>query len=203
MGRDAEQVDLFDHGRVPRARRSQPRDDRHEVFASAVVKHLGNRTKAAKEAGYSARTAYSQGSRLMRHPGVCRMVAAKAQKAVENLDCSAERILKELTRIAFFDGRTIYAKDGTLKPLHKLSDEAAAVIAAVETSEITETVEIEGDEGAGKSRTRTVVRKVKLADKVRCLELLGRHRKLFTDMTESTVKVTLEDLVAGGSAKDE
>lgn len=180
------QIDLFAHGRVRRARKVKPRVDR-EAFASAMVKHLGNRTKAAKEVGFSARTAYSQGSRLMRNPGVCRMVAAKAKKVVEDLDHSAERILAQLTRIAFSDIRDLYAKDGTLLPVHKWPDGVAAAIAAVESEEI----------AAGKKKPMVVIRKVKRADTVRCLELLGKYRKLFTDMSESKVSVTLEELVAG------
>lgn len=121
------------------------------------------------------------------------MVAAKAKKAVEDLDCSAERILNQLTRIAFFDKRTLYAKDGSLLPIHKWPDAAAAAVASLETEEIPAT----------QNRNRTVVRKVKVADQVRCLELLGKHRKLFTDLSESTVKVSLEELVAGDDGSDE
>lgn len=181
-----QQDDLFDHGRVRRARKVRPRIDR-EAFAAAVVKHLGNRTKAAVEVGFSARTAYSAGSRLMRNPGVCRMVAAKAKKIVEDLDSSPERILKELMRIAYFDKRTIYAKDGSLLPIHQWPDAAAAAVAGLETEEI----------AAGKKRPAATVRKVKIADKVRALELLGKYRKLFTDLSETKVSVTLEELVVG------
>lgn len=127
------------------------------------------------------------------------MVAAKAKQAVEDLDYSAERILRELTRGAFFDVRTLYAKDGTLLPMHKWPDAAAAAVVSVESVESAEETPGDVDASGRKKpgRVKISVRKVKAVDKVKCLELLGRHRKLFTDLTESTVKVSLEDLVAG------
>ncbi len=173
--RATEQPDLFDCGRVVRVRRPEPKN-RHEVFASAMVKHLGNRTQAAKEAGFSAKTAYSQGSRLMRNPEVCKMVASKARKAVEQLDLSADRVLKEAHRIAYFDVRELYDSKGKLKPLHKLSDATAAAIASVET------VNVGG----------VITHKVRTSDKVRCVELLAKYHKLLTDKVEHSGNIGVQ-----------
>lgn len=40
------------------------KNPRHELFAKAYISNYGNRTLAAKDAGYSPRTADKQGSRL-------------------------------------------------------------------------------------------------------------------------------------------
>ncbi len=44
----------------------EPLSVKYQLFADGVIEH-GNITKAAKDAGYSERSAHVQGSRLMRH----------------------------------------------------------------------------------------------------------------------------------------
>ncbi len=56
----------------------------------------GNATEAAKRAGYSERTAHSQGSRLLKHVEV----AGALQKRVEKLDVSTDAALQNVARIA-------------------------------------------------------------------------------------------------------
>jgi hypothetical protein len=56
----------------------------------------------------------------------------------------------------------------------------------------------DGSQGDQKHVTG-LVKKIRLADRIRCLELLGRYQKLFTDRVEHTGKVTLENLVCGST----
>lgn len=55
-----------------------------------------NATQAAIRAGYSAKTAYSQGQRLLKNVEVSKVVGAHAANRSEKLDLSAERVLRGL-----------------------------------------------------------------------------------------------------------
>jgi phage terminase small subunit len=54
----------------------------------------------------------------------------------------------------------------------------------------------------GRGRRQTV-RKVKFWDKVKGLELLGKHLKLFTEKVEHSGSLTLEQLVLASMKKPE
>lgn len=105
-----------------------------------------------------------------------------------------QRILDELKAIGTVDIRKAYDENGKLKSPHELPDELACVIASVEVEELFE--------GRGEEREQIgYLKKVKLWDKLRALELMGKNLKMFIDRHEHTGKVTLEELV-GGSMKE-
>lgn len=56
----------------------------------------GNATEAAKLAGYSSKSAYSQGSRLLKNAEIRAAVALVEQRAAERMDVSASWILDRL-----------------------------------------------------------------------------------------------------------
>lgn len=64
---------------------------------------VGNATEAAKLAGYSEKTAYSQGARLLKNDEVASYIQARSSAISERLEITAERIRAELARIAFSD----------------------------------------------------------------------------------------------------
>ena len=101
-----------------------------------------------------------------------------------------ERIRLELRNLCAVDIRKAYDKDGKLLPPSDWPDELAAAIASVET--------FEEYDGSGKDREYIGdTQKLKLWDKLKSLELLGKNLKMFIDRHEVTGKVTLEDLVNG------
>ena len=99
-----------------------------------------------------------------------------------------ERILKELQNIATVDIRELFNDDGGLKPMSEWSKEAAAAVAGFEV--------VEEFEGKGSDKVQTGWnKKVKLADKIRALELIGRNLSAWTDKVEHSGVVTLEDVI--------
>lgn len=68
---------------------------KQKVFADEWIKNGGNATAAAKEAGYSERTAYSSGQRLLKNVEVLAYIASQ-QEEMERL---AERDIMSLTEI--------------------------------------------------------------------------------------------------------
>ena len=129
-----------------------------------------NATQAAIKAGYSKKTARSQGQRLLTHIDVSEAIAAKTVKRLEQLDVTAERVLREYARIGFMDIRKIFNDDGAMKPIGELGDDEAAVIAGVEVGEIVE-------DGVAIGR----LKKIKLSDKLGALNSLAKHLGLLTD----------------------
>lgn len=136
-----------------------------------------NATQAAIRAGYSAKTAHSQGPRLLDDVGVKELIADAMAKRSEATKITAERVLQELGRVALFDPRRLLNADGSPKPINELDDDTAAVLAGMDVSE--EYVGV-GDE----RRFVGYTRKVKLADKVAALNLAMRHLGMLTDKLE-------------------
>ncbi|MBL8773891.1 MAG: terminase small subunit [Phenylobacterium sp.] len=62
-----------------------------------------NATQAAIRAGYSERTAHSQGQRLLNHVEVAAAIAERQGTRLEELDLTADKVLRELASIAFTD----------------------------------------------------------------------------------------------------
>lgn len=136
--------------------------------------------------GVSEKVARSNASRLMADPGVQERIAELQRERIARSELTADRVLRELTRIAFADARTIYRPDGSLKPPHEWDDATAAAVAGVETEEQVRPTSTKeeldpGPLGGALKRTRTdsvePVRTHKLRrwDKLRALELLCKH----------------------------
>jgi len=140
-----------------------------------------NATQAAIRAGYSAKTADVQGPRLLGNVGVAAAIEAGQAKAKEQHAITAERVIQELSRIALVDLGRIYNDDGNLLPIKDMPEDARRAIAGVEVDQLFE--------GRGEDREMVgVTKKVKLFDKPRALEMLGRHFGLFKDRVEHTGK---------------
>ena len=133
-----------------------------------------NATQAAIRAGYKATNADVTGPRLLGNVGIQELVRAKSAKVEAKLEVTKEFVLGELLTIAKLDLGDAYDASGNLKPVHEIPDHVRRAMAGLETDEI----------WAGKGEDRVLVgitKKVKFLDKIRALEALGRHLKLFTD----------------------
>lgn len=136
-----------------------------------------NATQAAIRAGYAAASAGVAGSRLLKSAKVKAAVAAGMKERSERTEITADRVLQELWRIATSDIAKAFDESGTLLPVHKMPPEARAALAGVETEEVFE--------GQGAERVQTgVSRKVKHWDKVKALELAGKHLGMWRDKVE-------------------
>lgn len=79
---------------------------KQERFVAEYLIDL-NATQAAIRAGYSARTAYSQGQRLLKHVEVAAAIAALQAKRVASTDITFERVREELRRVAMANTRDV------------------------------------------------------------------------------------------------
>lgn len=124
-----------------------------------------NATQAAIRAGYSPRTAYAQGNRLLKDPEV----RAEIDKAMElralRTGITADRVLEEIGKIAFCKLGD-YVKFGKAGVEIKESEDVDTAVLA----EVSETITVAGGS-----------KKIKLHDKMKALELAGRHLGMFKD----------------------
>ena len=159
--------------------------NKQQIFISTYLKDL-NATSAALAAGYSPKTAYSQGCRLLKTAEVGTLIQQKLAKMFGNFEVTEQKVIQEMARIAFADTRKIFDSDGQLKPIHELDDDTAAIIAGIEHEKLFEHF--------GKAQAKHVgtTTKIKLNNKNQALEMLGRYLKLFNDMqTNIQVNISL------------
>lgn len=148
-----------------------------------------NATRAAERAGYSKKTANEQGARLLANVSVRAAVAAKQKKVADELELDAKMVLRDLLAHARADIRKAYDKDGRMLPVHQLPDDVAIAVTSVKSFEEW------GSDGDGGKVPVGDVREARFSDKLRALELLGKHLKLFTDKVEHEAGESLEALL--------
>ena len=165
-------------------------NSRHEVFARKYVKDL-NGTRAAIEAGYGEKGPHVRASQLLRNRKVQGLLAMLTKKQADKLDLSAEKVLSELSRMGFsnlLEYVKVTKEGDAFVDLSGLTQEQAAAIQEVTVDEYME--------GRGKDARKVKRTKLKLVDKIRSLELLGKHLKLFTERIEVSGTAGLADQIA-------
>ncbi len=130
-----------------------------------------NATRAAKAAGYHPKMA----AKLVAIGSIKVAIEAGRAKLLEKTGITAERVLQEMGRLAFSDVSRLFNPDGSLKQLNQLTPEDSACIAGLE-------VIIKNAE-AGDGHTDKV-HKIKVWDKSKNLEMLGKHFGLFIEKVE-------------------
>lgn len=152
----------------------KPMKTKQELF---ILEYLSdfNATQAAIRVGYSQKSAYSTGVRLLKSPKVQAALDAEIAKRAENSKVTQERIVEELAKIAFLDPRRFYDVAGNLIPVCKLPPDVAAALSSIEVQQV-------GSVGG----VLTEVKKFKAIDKLGALNTLARHLGMLTDKTQVT-----------------
>lgn len=144
-----------------------------------------NGTQAAIRAGYSERTANEQAARLLAKVSVRQAVQEAMAAREARTEITQDMVLRELARVAFGDPRALmdWGPDGVrLRDSGELTEDEAAAVA-----EISQSVTASGGS-----------LKLKRHDKVRALELLGKHLGMFTDMNVNVNEPPRFELVLRG-----
>lgn len=160
---------------------------RHKLFADLYIKNGRNGSKAALDAGYAENSAPFTASEILARPEVKEYVNSKLEKLSEKIEISAEKILQEYAKIAFYDLRKLYTEEGGLKDINNMDDVSGAVLAGVETHDVFEYI---GDQKVNIG----TIKKVKVHNKLKALQDLGRHLKLFVDVQEQDLSDELKAL---------
>jgi phage terminase small subunit len=91
-----------------------------------------NATQAAVRAGYSPKTAASQGQRLLKSPAV----AAASARVLKKAEVSAERVTHELEAIAFLDPIECFDSNDHWLPIHQMPESARRALKTFEIEEL-------------------------------------------------------------------
>lgn len=132
-----------------------------------------NATQAAIRAGYSEKTAYSAGQRLLKDVEIKAAIDAKRKKVSEKLEITRERILEEYARIGFSDIRKTLTPGGNLLNPNDWDDDTAAAIAGIEV--VTKRLHAGDNEGLEVEYTH----KIKTWDKPKALDAMAKHLGMF------------------------
>lgn len=130
-----------------------------------------NATAAYKRAGYKAKgnAAEVEAHRLLRNPKVAERIEAAREERTKRTQVGADDVIRQLVRMGFADVRKLFTPGGQLKSIHDLDDDIAAAIASIEV--VTKFLPGQGDEDPEVE----YVHKIKMVDKIKPLELIGKH----------------------------
>lgn len=124
-----------------------------------------NATQAAIRAGYSEATAGQQGFDLLKHPQIEPLIEARIAARSERTRIDADWVLTRLAAEAEADVADLYGADGELLPIKDWPKIwRQGLVTGIDVDEI---------EHAG-VRMGTV-KKIRLSDRIRRLELIGKH----------------------------
>ena len=128
-----------------------------------------NASAAARRAGYSARTAEWQGPQLLGKSHVAAAVAAAKTQRSERTAIDADWVLRTLAAEKTADLADLFDKHHNLRPVSEWPLVfRTGLVVGVESFE----------EYAGRGEDRVsvgMVRKIKLSDRVKHIELIGKH----------------------------
>lgn len=132
-----------------------------------------NGTQAAIRAGYSSKTAQEQASRLLSNVMVQQAISEKMAERSKRTGINQDRVVLELAKIALVKMTDIVDSQGRIK--NTATDDDLACIESMKYKES------ESDTGS------SVEREVKIASKLKALELLGKHLGMWNDKLDVNI----------------
>ncbi len=166
--------------------------DKQQRFVEEYLIDL-NGTQAALRAGYSEKTAGRQACELLEKTHIAEAIAeAKAQRSIKT-SIDATYVLNRLVEIDQMDVLDIHNDDGSLKPIREWPKIWRQFISGMDVSELFD--------GRGDEREIIgVMKKIKWPDKVKNLELIGKHVEVqaFKDQlgVSGGMKISHEDALS-------
>lgn len=159
---------------------------KNKVFCDEYLIDL-NATQAAIRAGYSVKSAGSIGSELLQKPETrARIDRAMAERS-KRTGVNADRVLRELGRIAFLDPSDVIDLDtAEVKP-----DAGKDDLAAIAGMKVKYVPHKDFDENGDPIIEQAIEREVRLCDKLKALEMCGRHLGMFKDDPDAASPVTV------------
>lgn len=128
-----------------------------------------NATAAAIRAGYSKNTAEVIGYENLRKPQIEIAINQAMQEREKRTEITQDMVLRETAKLAFFDIRKMFDKNGKPLDISQLDADTAAALVGLDVQDIATQ---DGD-------YMGCVKKYKMADKLKALELLGKHTGAF------------------------
>lgn len=163
-----------------------------EAYAQEYTKCPENQTQAAINAGFSPNTAAVKASVMMRDERIQKRIAELMEERNKRLRVSADYVLLRLVEMVQMDVSDILDDDGGIKPVSQWPKVWRTALSAMDINRI----RMAGKDG--EDDIESTLQKVKWPDKVKLLELIGKHVDVmaFKERMEVNVNVTIADRMA-------
>ncbi len=149
-----------------------------------------NATQAAIRAGYSPDTAMEQGYQLLRKTLVSNAISQAMAHRSRRTGITQDRVLRELAKVAFVNANDVIDLDSaTVRPNATEEDLTCIQAIKVKTSE--------SETGSSSER------EIKLYDKMRALEMLGKHLGIFDKRDQANSNGEKNNLLEAIAATEE
>ncbi|MEB2715817.1 terminase small subunit [Citrobacter freundii] len=161
-----------------------------EAYAQEYTKCPENQTQAAINAGFSPNTAAVKASVMMRDERIKKRIAELMEERNKRLRVSADYVLLRLVEIDQMDVIDILNDDGTLKPIREWPKIWRTTLSGFDLSSTIMNMD--------ETSIETILKKIKWPDKVKNLELIGKHVDVnaFKERLEVSGTVTIADRMA-------
>lgn len=161
-----------------------------ELFCQEMLKDPRNQRQAAINAGYSVKTATQKAAGLMNLPKVVSRIEELMEARNKRLRVSADYVLLRLVEIDQMDVLDILNDDGGLNPISTWPKIWRTTLSGLDIS----TTITNFDE----TTLENMLKKIKWPDKVKNLELIGKHVDVmaFKERIEVSGTVTIADRMA-------
>lgn len=161
-----------------------------EAYAQEYTKCPENQTQAAINAGFSPNTAAVKASVMMRDERIQKRIAELMEERNKRLRVSADYVLLRLVEIDQMDVLDILNDDGTLKPIREWPKIWRTTLSGFDLSSTIMNMD--------ETSIETILKKIKWPDKVKNLELIGKHVDVnaFRERLEIDVKMTIAEKMA-------
>ncbi|HCI3219079.1 TPA: terminase small subunit [Citrobacter freundii] len=161
-----------------------------EAYAQEYTKCPENQTQAAINAGFSPNTAAVKASVMMRDERIQKRIAELMEERNKRLRVSADYVLLRLVEIDQMDVIDILNDDGTLKPIREWPKIWRTTLSGFDLSSTIMNMD--------ETSIETILKKIKWPDKVKNLELIGKHVDVnaFRERLEVSGTVTIADRMA-------
>lgn len=141
--------------------------DKQEMFCREYLIDL-NATQAAIRAGYSDNTARKIGSENLTKPDIAQRIIDLKSDRNERVEVNADYVLRRLVEIDEMDVLDIMTDDMSIKPVSQWPASWRRYLSGFDLADMFE--------GRGEDREMVgILKKIKWPDKVKNLELLGKH----------------------------
>lgn len=143
---------------------------KQKLFVDEYLVDL-NATQAAIRAGYSTKTSNEQGNRLLANVSVRTHIDQAMAERSRRTGISQDRVIRELARLAFVNPNDVINLNRAAVKENASEEDLAAIQSVKVKTSCSENGEM-------------VEREVRLNDKLKALELLGKHLGMFKDKVE-------------------
>lgn len=138
------------------------KNDKHELFCLEYLKDL-NASQAAVRAGYGTKYAKQTAYKLLKRDDIRQRITQLKEERIRAARIDANYVLKRLLTIDRLNVRDLLDENGDLKDVQEWTEDWQTSIQALD-------IQVSTTGGV-----RTLTKKVKLPDRLRNLEMLGKH----------------------------